>query len=401
MATVQVTGFWAAFLVTAGILGSPSLYAQASRQAVIAQQQAEKARDSRPQDPSRVQQLARNIRQRVFDQSGGFFPYFGSVYSGGGFTLGAGYQRGFADRARWDVKGLYSVENYKLLETTTFSPDHWGGRLDLSSEVGWRDATQVGFYGIGMDTSVDDRANFRFQQLFAQGTAIFRPISWTVLTGTAGYEDFSRDPGQGDFPDVNSVYSPLTVPGLDAAPTYLHSIGTAGIDTRPSPGYTRTGGYYGVSFNDYADWDSIYSFDRLDAEVIQHVPLLRDTWVLSLRGRVQSILDDDSVVPIFLLPALGSSTTLRAYTSWRFRDRNSLLTQAEWRWIPNRLAFDMALFFDAGKVTSRLEDIDFHDLATDYGIGARFHTPTKTLIRTELAHGYEGWNLVFAGHTPF
>ena len=55
-------------------------------------------------------------------------------------------------------------------------------------------------------------------------------------------------------------------------------------------------------------------------------------------------------VPYFLLPSLGSGSTLRGYSSWRFRDRHSLLMSGEFRWIPNRLGLDMAMFYDTGKV---------------------------------------------------
>ena len=51
-------------------------------------------------------------------------------------------------------------------------------------------------------------------------------------------------------------------------------------------------------------------------------PMLRENWVLSLRGRLQTTLDDTDVVPYFLLPSLGSGSTLRGYNSWRFRDRH-------------------------------------------------------------------------------
>ena len=62
-------------------------------------------------------------------------------------------------------------------------------------------------------------------------------------------------------------------------------------------------------------------------------------------------------MPYFLLPSLGSGSTLRGYSSWRFRDRHSLLVSGEWRWIPNRMGLDMALFYDAGMVANRLEAI--------------------------------------------
>jgi outer membrane protein assembly factor BamA len=139
----------------------------------------------------------------------------------------------------------------------------------------------------------------------------------------------------------------------------------------------------------------------MDAELVQHVPVLRENWVLSVRGRVQTTLSDDDVVPFFLLPALGSGSTLRAYRSWRFRDRHSLLLQGEWRWIPNRYGLDMAIFVDAGKVTSRRADLDLDELRTNVGLGVRFHSPATTPLRVEIARGSEGWHLVFSGNAAF
>ena len=92
---------------------------------------------------------------------------------------------------------------------------------------------------------------------------------------------------------------------------------------------------------------------------------------------------------------------LRAYRSFRFRDRHSILTSAEWRWIPSALALDMAIFYDAGKVTSRREDLDLQGLAHDVGVGIRFHGPATTALRVELARGSDGWHVVFATSAPF
>jgi hypothetical protein len=109
-----------------------------------------------------------------------------------------------------------------------------------------------------------------------------------------------------------------------------------------------------------------------------------------------TIVDDSDTVPFFLLPSLGSGRTLRAYQTGRFRDRHSVLTSAELRWIPNRYALDMALFYDAGKVTNQREDLDFENLTHDWGIGVRFHTPGATVLRIEGARGNDGWRLVFS-----
>jgi hypothetical protein len=100
-------------------------------------------------------------------------------------------------------------------------------------------------------------------------------------------------------------------------------------------------------------------FDSVDGEIVQHLPILREDWVISLRGLVQPTLDDDDIVPFFLLPSLGSGDTLRGYASWRFSDRHSLLMTGELHWIPNRAGMDVALFYDAAKVTNRRRDLDF------------------------------------------
>jgi len=106
-------------------------------------------------------------------------------------------------------------------------------------------------------------------------------------------------------------------------------------------------------------------------------------------------------VPYFLLPALGSGSTLRGYSSWRFRDRHAVLVSGEWRWIVSRLALDMAFFYDAGVVAPTMEAITLRSFASNYGIGARFHGPTRTPLRIELARGREGMQLVFAASAAF
>src|SRR6185295_18696960 len=99
-------------------------------------------------------------------------------------------------------------------------------------------------------------------------------------------------------------------------------------------------------------------------------------------------------IPFFMLPSLGSGSTLRGFSSWRFRDRNSLLLQAEWRIMVNRF-FDTAVFYDAGKVAALTADLNFDDLKSDYGFGVRLHGPFATPLRVELARGNEGLRFVF------
>jgi hypothetical protein len=145
------------------------------------------------------------------------------------------------------------------------------------------------------------------------------------------------------------------------------------IDSRPSPGYARRGGFYGVTFHDFATLTTSTDSSRWTYEAIQHIPLLREAWVPSLRGFVETTtVKDGEQVPFFMLPANGGGSDLRGFSSWRFRDRNSVLVQAEWRIMVNRY-LDTAVFFDAGKVEAHRSDLNLDGLKTDGGFGIRFH----------------------------
>jgi outer membrane translocation and assembly module TamA len=101
-----------------------------------------------------------------------------------------------------------------------------------------------------------------------------------------------------------------------------------------------------------------------------------------------------------MLPAIGGGSSLRGYSSWRFRDRNSLKLQAEWRVMVNRF-LDMAVFYDAGKVAADTGDLNLSDLRSDFGLGFRFHGPLSTPLRIDVAHSDEGFRIVWAASAVF
>jgi hypothetical protein len=394
----SVIGWAAAILL--GTLPAQDPPAATSREETYAARQTEKARESTPPSRNTAERVVRKAELLFLLDPSGFFPAFEGVYQGGGLTLGGGYRSFYGDNTFWQVKGLYSVLNYKLIEGATVSKDRLKGKLTLGTRVGWRDATQVAYYGIGLQSKPEDRGDFRFQQTYVDGDAVFRPRKWLPIKGSLAYEHWNTLKGQGGHPSIETRYNAQTAPGLGAEPSYVHTELSAGIDWRQSPGYTRRGGLYEVTLDDYRNAGGPYSFQKLTAEVIQHVPLLRETWVLAARGRMETSLNDNDLIPYFLLPSLGSGSTLRAYSSYRFRDRHSLLFNAEFRWIP-AVGLDMALFYDAGKVAARRDQLDFKGMKSDVGIGARFHGPFATPIRIDLAVGNEGWRLVLSGGPIF
>jgi hypothetical protein len=369
----------------------------------IATMQAAKATELAPYAPNKAEVWVKKLEEQFLTGALHWHPFFESAYSGGGFTLGAGYSTYVGAYNTLDLRGSYTPSGYIRLESAFLAPRLFNRRGVLSLVGGWREATQVGFYGIGTaSTSSDDRANYSFRQPYASATLDVRPArNWLLLGGGVDYSQWDQRPGEGTAPSVEEVYTVETLPGLGAKVTYLHAQGTVAADWRTSSGYSRRGGYYGATIHDYADVDDLYGFQQVDYEAIQHVPLFRDAWVLSLHGRVQTTSErDGQAIPFFMLPALGGGSSLRGFTSWRFRDRHSLLLQAEWRVLVNSF-FDTALFYDAGKVTASRSDLDLSGLKKDYGIGFRVHGPAATPLRIEFAKSNEGLALVFSAKSAF
>jgi hypothetical protein len=362
------------------------------------------AQDARPYEATAPQ------RQLPTLEAGGtgFFPFLDSVYDGGGLTLGAGYRRFFAPRAEWDIKGLYSLRHYKFFEVSTTSAGHEGGRLIVRGRVGWRDATEVGFYGVGMAPLEDARANFRLQQAYAGGSVIWRATDRVAAGGAVDFEDFTMRPGLGDVPPIETLYSPLTAPGLGTSPAYVHSILTGAYDTRDRPGVATRGGYYGASLHSYVGAADADSFSRLDVQTLHHVPI-RDRWIVSARARLQTTLGGGGAVPYFLLPSVGSGGSLRASPPARFRGLHAVLGTLEGRWLYREWTIDflrspvgleLATFYDLGQVAFDRSHL-FDDLEDDLGIGVRVHWRNTTPVRVDLAKGSEGWRVVFSGSAPF
>jgi hypothetical protein len=407
-------GVWKLFTVAAfAVASSATVVAQeattdaqqpeaGTRAGIIQQEEEAKVKTLHPYEPGAAEKWMDKAEDILVSGGLRWHPFFQSAYSGGGFTLGAGYRRFVSSYNTLDVRGSWTITNYKRIEAEFVAPHLFNRHGSLSLLGGWREATQVGFYGIGTDTSKDNRTNYLFNEPYGSALLTLWPTrSLLMLRGGVELARWRQEPGKGTFPSVETKYTPETLPGLGAEATYVHSQGTVGIDSRTSPGYTRRGGFYGVTVHDYTDNDKEFGFQQVDYEVIQHLPLLREAWVISLHGLAETSFNkSNQQTPFFMLPSVGGGSSLRGYPSWRFRDNNSLLLQAEWRIMVNRF-IDTAVFYDTGKVTARTADLDFKGLKSDYGFGLRFHGPISTPLRVEIAHGKEGLSFIFAASPAF
>jgi outer membrane protein assembly factor BamA len=248
-------------------------------------------------------------------------------------------------------------------------------------------APRVAFYGLGNSSRRADRRTFGYDETTVGATATVRA---THALSVGGGFDFLQTGA-----DAESDTAALSLDSFDV--TYGRAQAFAQIDSRTSPGYTRSGGLYRAAVADYRQTSgSGRDFRRADVEVQQFVPLFNQSSVIALRGTASTTFAADGQdVPYFLMPSLGGHDALRGYSSWRFRDRNRLLMTAEYRWMAGPLV-DMSLFVDAGQVTRRVEDFSARDLRASYGVGFSVHTPAATITRLELARSREGLGLLIS-----
>lgn len=384
------------FVMSSMILQNQS-QAQSTRAEEIAKKQAEKAKRLRPYKPSYIENyILTHPRIPLLSPPRGPYPFLGSAYSGGGLAVGPGYRALLGETGFFDIHGGYSIRSYKLLDSTLKLPNAASGRLTSLIHARYVDADKVSFFGIGNDSLIDDKTAFAYEPKGVVITEAFRPVNWFVLGGEFEYLDINTGEGNSNrVPSIEQEFSPAEVPGLGLDPTYLIGNLFAQLDFRESPGYTASGGLYKVQAYQYNQRDaSQFDFRRVDVEGNQYIPILRGNQVLALRA-LASITDTDenAEVPFFLLPKLGGGEELRGFANFRFRDNHRMLLTAEYRWASSKF-LDMVLFYETGKVASRRSDLDFEDLHDCYGIGLRFHGPTFTAFRIEVARSDEGTRII-------
>ena len=129
-----------------GLITTPAS-AQQTRADEIAQQQAEKSKQLRPNTATGMERALDWFEDHFTDPNTAYLT-FGGIYPSGGFAPGVAVRRAFG-HARLNVGGAYSVRSYKLAHASLNFPELANDKLEVETRARWVDATQVPFYGIG------------------------------------------------------------------------------------------------------------------------------------------------------------------------------------------------------------------------------------------------------------
>lgn len=374
----------------------PLAAAQASRAAELRAKRAEKAEAVHPYKPGWIEKLTALAGER--ESAGrplGFYPSFGSVFTGGAVAVGLGYRYPFLDTGELQVEAAVSPKLYSKFETHLHLPTFARGRGRVTARLLFLNATKVNFFGIGNDSSLDARSTFRHTPTTVGGLVEVTPKPWLTLGGSLDFLDSKTGKGK-TAPSIEEVFPPADVPGLGLDTDYVTTRAFVDLDTRRTPGRATRGTHLRVDLADFNESrGDLYSFRLVEAQASQFIPILRENWVIALRAHVQaSSARAGQTVPYAWMPTLGSSRNLRGFQYFRFRDLNAMVLIAEYRWNPSRIV-DMVIFYDTGRVAPTFSQLDLEDLHSDWGVGARFHTGSATVVRLEVARSVEGTRFIF------
>ena len=337
----------------------------------------------------------------------GFFVEFSNMLTGAGWiSAGPGYRHTLFNRhAIAETSASLSWRMYKMAQGRFEFVDLANNHLSVGTQLMWRDMTQVQYFGLGPESDESFRSQYRMRTTNWVGYAKARPKEWLTIGGDLGWlkrPELGHTAGsfKRDLPESHDAFPADPAVNVDAIqPNFLHGGLSIVADTRDHRSHPTSGGMYRAAWTTYRDQGAgRFTFDRYEAEAAHFVPLADQRIVFAFHGwTAVSTVAADRDVPVYLMPSLGGKNTLRAYSDYRFHDRNLVVVTAESRFAVFRHV-DLAAFFDAGNVAHRASDLNFDK--HDYGIGIRLHNLRSTLARLDIARGDGGWKFAFSTNDP-
>jgi outer membrane protein assembly factor BamA len=327
--------------------------------------------------------------ERFYEGFHGFHPILGGIRSGSGFGGGTYVEtHGLRTSAQVSLKGY---QKYEMRFTAPIP----GDLLFADFRATYRNFSQERFYGTGQDSKKENQVNFRREDNNYVGRFGLKPAEHVKAGVLAGWLKTNIGSGTSTLvPSIETVFSTPDVAGMADQPNYLETGAFFEADYRDHPGNPRAGGKYTASWTSFQDQKlGRYDFDQYDFEGQQYFPFFNQRRVVVVRAKsTLTQTASGQEVPFFMQPTLGGSEDLRGYNEFRFRDKNMVVLNAEYRWEAFS-GLDLAAFADAGQVASKASDLRLADFKKSYGIGFRFNTEKSVFLRFDLGFSKEGQHL--------
>jgi hypothetical protein len=202
-----------------------------------------------------------------------------------------------------------------------------------------------------------------------------------------------KDDGYSSAPSIEAAYDTHRLVGFERGVRTVEAQANLVVDTRDEVAATSRG-IRAAAFVGAVPVLQGYGYAHVGADVTGTIDLYKGNRVLVLRGAFEGVHGPQGDVPFARLARLGGPDSLRGHRIDRYRDRDSALLSAEYRY-PIHDIVAGALFVDAGHVAPDPASLTAVDRwRAGAGIGLRIRTKDAFLASLDLAYG-DGVQLFF------
>ena len=219
------------------------------------------------------------------------------------------------------------------------------------------------FYGIGNDTSSDAEESFTHQTVYFRVNFQRQVIEAMNVGVQYGFERTKMLEVE-----KGSLLADGEITGSDGGRNSGVGI-LLNWDSRDNVFFATKGGFHQVSYMIYRDFlGSEYEFSQYELNVRQYIPL-SSSHTLAFQGIFNSVTGDP---PFHKLSLLGGQSMMRGHYMGRYRDKNMIAFQVEYRVLPVWWRFGLVGFLGIGDVSDDIKNFKLEDFKYSAGFGIRF-----------------------------
>lgn len=234
------------------------------------------------------------------------------------------------------------------------------------------------FWGLGKHTKDNESENYDFQQFYIN-LHLLKRLGNNFFAGLLfEFQDLMKIKYQhnGLFDQQNVVgRTPYVVSGLGLSLTY---------DKRNDAFAPDKGNFAQIYFNHFDRiFGSDYQYTNVVMDYRKFIRLHKKN-VLAFQAYSFTNLGDS--IPLRSLASLGGASSMRGYYAGRFKDKQQLVFQAEYR-MPVYKRFGAVLFYGMGDVGNKPTDFSIADFKYSFGGGIRFALNKSEKMNLRLDYG--------------
>lgn len=284
------------------------------------------------------------------------------------------------------VLAYYTTEkqsSFQFSYTVYTNKENWA----ILGETRYEDAP-IFYYGTGNENSDADKGLINYKLFFTQNR-ILKQLKRNVFLGGQFQVNRIGKVGQDPMEETGEPNKILERPVNELDGSTVIGLGPSFLlDSRDVIINAYKGGYLEIgSYFNHKSLGSEYNFNRYSLDARKFYALDEDgKQVIALQGRG---VFETGTVPFRELAWFGGHRNMRGFYEGRYRDKNMVLAQAEYR-LHFAKRHGVVLFGSAGQVAAKVSDFGFKENHYSTGIGYRFMLNTKERINIRVDYALSG-----------